>query len=347
MANTQEKVVNYYDRRSLIAVEDELKKPLTFLSSKFFPNIKEFATEAVDVDIYKGKRRAAAYSKRNEPGATYTKVGFETNPFTPPYLSPVVSIFPSDLRKRVPGESLFVNGQLDLRAQDYIGSQIDEVDQNVIQAAIEVQCMQALFDKSVKCYDKDGNLIKTITYDYDSSIHYSVSAARRWSAADVVILDEGKVARRLSQKLSGFRTDIALVGSDAEAYFSSNDLLQKSLSKDWSSRGKLAYDLSDNGGVWLGYAEGIDYWSFDEYYIDPADSTEKLVVPSKKVLYGSSKAIGSICYGALELTDQIMGARAIKTWAENNPEVSNFQIHSSPLAVLHHPNAFIVATVLL
>lgn len=342
MAST--KLIDYFDRRTLFEIAEELKPPKTFLTSTFFPQVQEFATESVDVDLYKGRRRSVAYVRRGSEGQLVDKVGFETTSFTPPYLKPKTVITPADLRKRVPGESIFVSGQLAPSAEAFVAKQIDMIDNDIIVRNIETQAMQALFDGVVVARDENKNVLASIDFGRDISLTYTEGTV--WSATTAKITKTARVASRLIQKLSGYSVNVALMGSDAAEEFLSNDLLQKSLSKDWASRGGLSYDLRDNGGVWLGYADGVDYWAYEEYYIDPADDVEKLLIPAKKVLYTSMNAPASQLYGALELKDQPMGARGVKAWEVYDPEATVVQVHSAPLLVPHHVNAYAVVTVL-
>lgn len=348
MANTENKIVNFYDRRALLDMAQELKRPTTFLTKTFFSRIEEFATASVDLDIRKGKRRAAAYVRRRAEGNLYEKQAFETNTFTPPYLKPKVVITPSDLRKRIPGESLFVNGgqELSTLAQDFIAEQIADIDEQIIIAAIEVQAKQALFDGVVTCYDEKGQVLATVNFDRHADLTYTEQAGDLWSAGTANIAESGRRASRLIRKHSGFGTQMAIMGADAAAKFFTDANLQKALSKDWSARGGLAYDLRPNGGVWCGYADGIDYWTYDEWYVDPSDGVEKQLIPAKKVLYAAANAPASQVFGALELVDQSMGARAIQTYTIDDPQAAVFQIHSAPLCVTKHPNAYAVVTVL-
>jgi len=344
MASTENKTINFYDRRTLLEMAEQLKRPTTFLLSTFFPRIREFASESVDLDIYKGSRRKIAYVKRRAEGSNVTKRGYETNSFIPPYLKPKVTILPSDLRKRVPGEDLFITGGLDSRAQDYIAEQIDEVDQQYIMAALEIQAMQAVYDGAVKAYDENGNLLATVSYDRAAALTFTESPL--WSAGTANIPATGRKVGRLMRKESGFAPNMCVLGSDAVETFLIDAGVQKALSKDWSARGGLAYDLRPNGGVWLGYMDGIDYWAYEEYYVDPADGVEKLLIPAKKALYASTQAEGVQLYGALELIEQPMGARAIQTYTVNDPNAAIFQIHSAPLCLTKYPDAYSVVTVL-
>jgi len=341
---TEERILNFYDRRTLIETAAELLTPLTFLTSTFFKTIKEFATESVDLDMYKGRRQTGAYVKRRAQGQDVGKIGFETNSFTPPYLKPKVTITPGDLRKRVPGESLFSDGNLANQAQQYIASQIDRLDKDIIVRNIEIQAMEALYNGAVTARDENGNVLATVAYGRDAALVYTLGT--KWdSTADK--LDDALAAQLLIQEKSGFLADFALLPRDVVKYWKADQNIQRAVSKDWSSRGELAYDLREQGGIWLGMVDGIDYWTYNEFYSNLANSgTVEALIPAKKVLFASTKAEASQSYGAIELVDQNMGARAIDMYPCKDPSGVTVQVHSAPLLIPHHINAYAVVRVL-
>jgi hypothetical protein len=335
---------NYFDRRALIAVAEILKKPKTFLTNTFFRDSQEFSTKTVDVDLYEGRRRIAAYVRRGSEGQLVEKRGFQTNTFTPPYLKPKVAVFMDDVRKRIPGESIFSDGRIVPEAEAFIARMIDELDTEMISRNIEIQAKQALFDGQVVAYDENNAVLATISYGRNANLTYQTGT--RWSANGANPLKTAREASRKTSQYGGSPVNICLMGTDAADYFVDLDTVQKALSKDWSTRGQLAYDLRDNGGIWLGYADGVDYWTLEEYTINPADGTEELAIPAKKALYTNINSPRSILYGGLELKDQPMGARGIKMYEIDDPESTVVQVHSAPLAVDHHPNNTAVVTVL-
>jgi hypothetical protein len=318
--------------------------PTTFLTSTFFKNVKEFATESVDLDIYKGKRQTGAYVRRRAEGQNVAKRGIETNSFTPPYLKPKITVTPGDLRKRAAGENLFADGGLAVNAQQYIASQIDRLDKDIIVRNIEIQAMQALYEGKITARDENGNVIATVDFGRDSSLFYTL--ATKWdSTADK--LDDALTAQLLVQEKSGFVADFALLGRDALKYWRADQNIQRSVSKDWSSRGELAWDLRAQGGIWLGVVDGMDYWTYNEFYSNLANNgIQEALIPSKYVLFASTQAETSQSYGALELIDQNMGARAIDMYTNDDPKGTTVQVHSAPALITHHPNAYAVVKVL-
>ena len=50
--------ISLFETRTMLQALEEMKAPRTFLIQSFFPNVETFATESVDIDIVKGKRKS-------------------------------------------------------------------------------------------------------------------------------------------------------------------------------------------------------------------------------------------------------------------------------------------------
>lgn len=340
--------ISIYDKRALMQMSEELKQPTRFLTTTFFNAAEEFASATVDLDIYKGKRRTAAYVKRVQEGNHVEKIGYETKTFAPPVLKPKKVITASDLQKRMPGQFIYDNASsLTPAVEQYIAREIAELN-GMIERNEEWQAKQALFDGAITFYDENQNLILTIDFGRDSALVQTITTKWDNTAADP--LRDLREYRRLIQQKSGFAGRRVLMGADAADEFLANEAVQKTLSKDWSTRGNIAYDMRDQGGIWLGYADGFDFWAYEDFIIDPSTGSETAIVPAKKVLI-SSDAPATRVYGSVEVgTDTGMiieaNARYIDIYGQKDPAGVVLQIHSTPLLVPNHIDSYAVLTVL-
>ena len=94
--------ISIFDRRYMLAALEELRVPSTFFVKKFFANQVEFDTAHVDVDIYKGKRRVAAYVNPRAQGQAVDRIGYSTYTYEPPYVKPKMATTAEDMLKRMP-----------------------------------------------------------------------------------------------------------------------------------------------------------------------------------------------------------------------------------------------------
>jgi hypothetical protein len=345
-------LINHYDRRGLGEIAEELKTPTTFLVDTFWNDADEFATKDVDYDIYSGKRRTAPAGYRNEEGAHVNKLGFTTRTFTPLTYKPKKTITPDDILKRAPGGVIYDNsGNLAPQIQNFVAREINDLDEMITRSE-EFQAKQALFDGSITYYDKDRNSVgPAISMQRNANLSYTLTT--EWDDSGTDPLADLREARRRINLYSGFMAQTVLLGYEAMDKFMNVAAVYNSLSKDWSKRGELAYDMRDNGGIWLGMVDGFDIWTYEGYIINPSSGTEELIIPSKKVLVTSLNARQTKLYGAVAIEDNDGNliieatARYVDMYsAGKDPAGTMIQVHSAPLMARQHPNADAILTVL-
>ncbi|MBQ9273298.1 MAG: major capsid protein [Succinivibrio sp.] len=106
--------IDLFTHRTLLGVIEKTIKSQTFLRDQFFPTIRNFDTETVDVDIVDRRDRTIAkFSAEDGQGHINYRKGFITENFRPAYVCEKFVITGKDLRKRAPGEPIYQGG-LDL-----------------------------------------------------------------------------------------------------------------------------------------------------------------------------------------------------------------------------------------
>ena len=158
--------------------------------------------------------------------------------------------------------------------------------------------------------------------------------------------------RRVIQQDSGRTPSILIMGSDAAENFLANAEVVKELDRYRPAQSDIKVRAGqDSGATYFGAlpSAGIDeIWQYDEWYVDPADSTEKALMPSKSVILGSRRARAVRHFGAIQ--DVAAGFVPLEvfpqTWQENDPSVQWALYQSAPLPVPHEIMSFLTAQVL-
>lgn len=340
-----------FDRRSMLEALEELREPTTFFVKKFFANVIEFDTKHVDVDIFKGKRRVAAYVSRRAQGQKVDRIGYTTYTYDPPYLKPKMITTADDLLTRMMGETIYGNNMgPEQRAREMMAKDMTELEA-IISRAEELQAVQAIFDASVEIHDEDGNdVVADISYPRDADLTIDLTATGKtpWDNSGVDIIADLRAWRRLCVQKSGVSSDILIMGSDAADTFWQNSDVRELLDNRRIDIGALVEEAQELGVVYIGNILGFDIYQVDEWYIPLGSSTETAIVPAKKVLVGSTLARCDKLYGAIDDVENGLAAMARypKTWIENDPSARILQLHSAPLLVPTQVDAFLVATVL-
>lgn len=344
-------MISIFNTRTMLEALEEMRTPNTFLVKKFFSKQVECPSESVDIDVYKGKRRVAVYVNPRAVGQTVDRIGYTTYTYKPPYVKPKMPTTAEDLLKRLPGEIIYANNiSNEQRASIQLGKDLAELDA-IISRAEELQAQQALFDATITVKDIDGNnVVDDITFPRESSHTVDLTATGKtaWDATGANPLEDLRTWRRLNLKDSGVASNIIIMGSDAVDIFLENSEVKSALDNRKFDIGSLVMEAQELGVTYVGRIEGMDIYSYDEWYIDPATGTEGAIVPEKKVLVGSTFARCERVYGAIRDVEAGLAAvaRFPKTWVENDPSVRWLQLHSAPLLVPVQVDAFTVATVL-
>lgn len=342
--------ISLLNTRTMLDALEELRTPNTFLLRKFFSAQRECPTKAVDIDIYKGKRRIAAYVSRRAQGQVIERAGYSTFTYEPPYVKPKMITTVEDLLVRQPGEIVYSGNQnAASRAAIQLGKDLAELD-GIITRAEELQASQALFDGKVEVKDKDGNdIVADIDFQRTGThtVDLTATGETSWDETGSMPLENIRTWKRLIAKDAGVGADIAILGSDAADEFLKNEDVRQKLDNRRMELGSLVMEAQDLGVTLLGVIEGVAYYAYDEWYVDPATGTETELVPAKKVLLGSTKARCERVYGVIEDAEGVFAvSRFPKTWTENDPSVRILQLHSAPLCVPVQVDGFVVATVL-
>lgn len=343
--------ISIFNTRTMLAALEELRTPNTFLLRKFFRTQVECVTESVDIDVYKGKRRVAVYVNPRAVGQTVDRAGYTTYTYKPPYVKPKMATTAEDMLKRLPGEVLYANNiSNEQRAAIQLGKDMVDLDA-IITRAEELQAKQALFDSKIEVHDIEGNeVVADITFPREAShtVDLTATGETAWDETGSYKLKNIRDWRRLNLKDSGISSDVVILGSDSADVFLADKEVRDSLNKDYAGIGQIIMEAQELGVTYLGRFEGIDYYSYDEWYVDPVSGVESAIVPAKKVLVGSTNARCERVYGAIRDIEAGLAAvaRFPKTWVENDPSVRWLQIHSAPLCVPVQVDAFTVATVL-
>jgi len=344
----------YLNVKSLMAPLMELLEPRTFLTSKFFPRAETYPTETVSVDIVRGERRTAAYVKPLAEGQIMARTGYVTREYTPPQLKPKIPTTSADMFIRMPGENVFDPISPEQRAAQLLAKdQKTLVD--AIQRAVEIQASQALFTDTVTVWDDEGNALDSISFGRDASLIQNYAAvsgegfAFDASGSDPIqFIREKKLA---VSKLCGIVPDEMLLGQDALNAFLANEEVRRQLDLWRFSLGAVEADfrLQDMGVITYGFIEGVYIRSYAEWYKTPGTetgSTQVAMVPSKKVLLGSSKAQTQVAYGANVLEGRIFRNQyAPYQYTSKDPNVQWIQIYSRPLVIPNQTDAFYVGEV--
>jgi hypothetical protein len=340
--------IDIFNVRTMLRQIEQMKPARNFLRDMFFRETQIHDTDTLDIDVIKGKRRLAPYVSPKMEGKRVERIGWTTNSVKPPYVKMKMETNAETLLNRQAGNTVYSENLTPLaRAGFQLGEDLRELN-DLVDRREEFQCAEALNAGTVTV-SGDG-LGYTVDFLMESSHKITLAGANVWSDNNSDPLKNLRTWRRLIIQDSGISPDVVILASDVVDVFLEHPKIAATLDNRRVDRGIIQPETLPNGATYLGYIfeVGCDIYSYDEWYIDPADDTEKPMVPANKVWMASTRARTTRHYGLIQ--DQEHGDFAVsrlpKSWVVPDPSVRWIMLQSAPLMALHQSDAFISADVL-
>ncbi len=378
--------IDQFDPRNMMQALIQRKQPRRFFRDRMVRRSEMSDRENVDVDTKTEVRVLAPFVNPNKgAGKSMDRLGFSTNSFIPPMVSPKRLLTPQDLQKRLPGENVYSQQSADERGQQLVGQDLATLD-DAISRREEWMIAQGIFNTGT-FGSIVGCGIPCVGDDYSQTFAFARNAAcisaapggsaanglgtasptstklttaRTWDASTADIPVQIRQARRLSVRLTGLDVDFAVCGaSAAEALLTAPSLsgLSGFLNTLRADLGQINPRDLGNGVTYLGTfaGTGIDLFTYDEWYIDPTTGTETPMVPDKQIAFCSSQGYNVMHYGAVAVSSgldnqaqlaMVAGARVPDSWITKEPAGRFLKVSSRPLFVPVQNDAIVTIQVL-
>lgn len=354
-----------YDTNTLIEVVPNLKRAVSFLLDRYFPNIHMSDTEFVSIDVDVGKRRIAPFVSPLMEGKIVEQRRYQTNVFKPAYIKDKRA---PDLRKpvrRMIGER--IGGSMSGAEREMANLEFEMTDQvDILTRRLEWMAAQALFKGSVTI---SGEGFPTVLVDFgrDPSLTVALTSTAQWTPANVAagtatpVLNIEAWQRGILKKSGGVCNDIVFTTSAWEGFIS-----------DPLLRGAIYYPkLGDSGNVvnigneikrgaiYKGQWGQYSLWIYNEWYVEtgteagPAVGGSQIVdkeypmIPDGGIVMAGPDLLGTRAFG--QILDPSFNYAALpfapKTWVAEDPPQRYLMMQSSPIVIPARVNASFAAQV--
>ena len=341
-----------YDTSTLVQVVPNLKVAQTFLLDTFFPNVIEYDTEYVAVDVEIGKRRLAPFCSPLVQGKVVDAQRIQTNTFRPPYIKDKRA---PDLRRpvrRAMGEQ--IGGSASAGAREEANIVYEMTDQiQMINRRLEWMAASALRTGSITVTG-EGYPTTVINFQRDAALTVTLTSTARWGQsaglpADGVPSTNVEAWSALVLQKSGAPVTDIIFTNDAWNLFKQDKFVVGAI--DTLRGGPSSVDLGGGqmvGALFKGRWGSYRLWVYNDWYVDPADDTEKPMLPAGTVLLGTQQLMGTRAFGMIMDPAFNYGAMAYapKTWVTEDPAQRFLMMQSAPLVIPSRVNASFGATVL-
>lgn len=347
--------IDLFETRTMLEVFSQLKPIRTWFLATFFSLSRTFNTEAVDVDIVKGKRRLAPFVSPKREGKIVERSGFKTRSYKPAYIKPKMVTTAEDILKRQPGNIIYMpnSGPAQMAAAQ-LGLDLAELDEMITRRE-EWMAAQALITGQVNVVGDGINDV--LDFHMDAENKPVLSGTSLWSDHDhAVPLDNLKTWKRLVAKKAGKAPSLCLMGLSAVDNFLKCEQVIGTTGGGKNLFNMRAIDIGrinpqslPDGVTFYGTLTelGMDIYTYEEWYVDEFDDVEYPLMPNNKVLLGNPGARCERLYGAIkDLSALAPTARFPKTWVKEDPSARFLMVQSAPLMLPVEIDAFLCATVL-
>lgn len=347
--------VSIYEPRTMGRLISKMPPAHTFLRDTFFKNRETFVTKSIDVDFVKGSRQVAPFVHPVIGGEIIKNKGYETKTYTPTLVGPEKLTTVDDILTRSPGEQLYSAKTPAQRAIEKMARDFRELD-DAITRREELMCAQALVTGQIPVIGKGLNEVIDFGFTNKETIS---TASKKWDAATADPIGDLKRWHKAVQRTGFTNCNICIMADNVATAFINNEKVQKLLDTRNYNLAVIQPAMLDNGVTYIGTIPGLgmSIYTYNEWYLDdwtdPANPTEKPMIPDDMVLLLSSNSQYSMYYGAVAIGDEntkeirvVEGARVPDTWLKRRPIRRFFGLYSAPLSVPHEVDSWFVAKVM-
>ncbi len=340
-------ITSYTTNELLDAISSLIKAP-GFFTRTFFSTVRTSDKKTVHVDVEKKKRRLAPFVHPKSQGQVVESESFQTNEIVPAYIKDKRVYDPEDaVDYRTFGEQLAGELTPQEREEAWIVKTLMDM-MEMKDRRLEVMASEALRTGQVTI---DGEGFDEIVVDFGRASGHTVTLAggSRWGQSAVRPYANLKTWALTVQQASGSFPRIVTFDPDAWDLFQQDDEVKDLLD---TRRGSNAMVERAAGGraepEFVGRIGSFEFWTYQDWYVDPATETETVLLPQFTVVMGSPEGVeGRQYYGAIK--DRKAGYRPLpffpKSWDEEDPSGLVVMGQSAPLVGPLRPDASFCATV--
>jgi|SRR5882672_1135318 len=348
-----------YDTNTLVQVVPNLKRAVTFLLDKFFPNIVIADSEFVSIDVDIGKRRIAPFVSPLVEGKLVEQRRIQTNTFKPAYIKDKRA---PDLRKpvrRMIGER--IGGDMTGAEREMANLEFEMSDQiDILTRRLEWMAAQVLIAGAVTIAG-DGFPTVVVDFGRDSSLTVALTSTAQWTPTNVIngtatpTLNIEDWQRRILKKSGATVTDIIFTTTAWEGFIA-DPLLKGAIYYPRLGESGNVIDPGaaiQRGAVYKGQWGQYSLWIYNEWFVESGTEGQAIVdkeypmMPDGSLIMSGPDMMGTRAFG--QILDPAFNYASLpfapKTWVSEDPAQRYLLMQSSPIVIPSRVNASFAAQV--
>ncbi len=345
--------MDIYTTGAIAATIRAIVEPKPFLLETFFRNVITSQTEEILFDVEIKRRRVAPFVAPHVPGKLVASPGYRTDRFTPAMIKDLRQPDINRPLKRAIGEQVGGAPAMTPLMREAAILKEELTDQKTLNTRrLELMAADAL-DDGILTVTGEGYPAVNVDFTRPGGHTVTLAGAARWGQAGISPVANLITWRQTFLQNSGLPATDIVMTPDAWAALVADPLFKTAV--DTTLRGTAAQanfiPEATEGGELVGYLNTTTrLWTYMNWYVDPADDTEKSVLAAGTVLMGNNSPDGSQTRAFGAIPDAELGYPSVdfaaKSWVEKNPGQRQLLAMSAPLMVLSRPAATFRARVL-
>lgn len=343
--------MDIFDSRVLARVVENLPTPPAFLLNTFFGQEERSQAEHIDFDVDNGRRRIAPFVSPLVAGQVVEGQGYQTKTFKPAYIKDKRVFDANKGFRRTVGEQIGGNLTPEQRVQAHVARDMsDQV--NMMTRRLELMAAEALTTGKITV---EGDNYPTTVVDFgrNADLTRVLTSGNKWGEAGVKPIEDLENWSEEVFLASGTAPTDVVMTTPAWRALKADAGFEKAVDTNVAALNEArtrvgATIIANSGARLVGVLGDLRLWVYSDYYVDPADNTEKAMISGAKVILTSQGLEGVRHFGAIR--DEEAGFQPLpyfpKSWVEKDPAVRYLLMQSAPLVVPYRVNATMCATVL-
>lgn len=337
--------VSIYEPQTMTSPFSKRMPVTTFIRDTFFPGVQTFPTKHVLMDFKKNKQRVAPFVAEGSKPINIRRDGYQTEIYTPPFISLSAPYDVDLLQARLPGEGVFNSGMTpEERALLLMQNDYNELD-DMITRREEVMASELLQSGivSVSGYiDDTATKVRTDTVDFGFDNVLNLTGGSQWNQSTSKKYDDLYEAVTLVRK-AGYNPERVILGEQAARNLLADEaFMNKYMDKRYAQFGAINPQLNitnGNGYAYIGHLTelGIDLYQYIAWYWDDTDGKLKPYIEPNKVIVGTPN-LGELMYGAITQIPEdsinfvtIEAPRVSKVTVDRNVDTKSLILKSRPI----------------
>lgn len=257
-------------------------------------------TKSFLIDVEKKTRFLAPYVRDEEDGKTVSRDGYETLTYTPPKVGAKRPITAKDLETRLPGQSIVDISAETASSESYMSGLViaDMLDlQRSIERREEQQIVEILttgkvqtgVGEDINAPIPTANIFAAASGDKFDAVNSKPLEWLRKQSRSKIVLNGGTAARR------------CIFGGNAWDAFIQNASVQAEMNNRRINLGAVepTEDQIFPGVTFQGRINGIDLYTYDEYFWDEKTGSNKPMMPEDRIILIGGDPRFEMHYGAV------------------------------------------------